>query len=298
MRRALPSLAALEVFEACARYASFTRAAEELGITQSAVSRQVAQLESFLGIALFERVRRRVLITSAGKDYADRIRVILRQTEKATDEITSAETGRVLHISSYATFAAKWLAPRLHSFSKKHPDIAFQITALNHHRAFASPDSGVDAAIHYGEASWPDSLLDRLMYERIILVCSPAYAASHEISKPADLSSATRLHQIRADAWPDILTSLGLQRISQLRGPRFDQYAMVIEAALSGLGVAAIPSFLIDHHLASGSLIQPFKASVRSRHAYYLVYPEAKRNWKSIKAFRRWIVAEARRSAD
>lgn len=298
MKRALPSLAALEVFEACARYASFTRAAEELGITQSAVSRQVAQLESFLGIPLFERVRRRVLITSAGKDYAEKIRVILRQTEKATDEITSAETGRVLHISSYATFAAKWLAPRLHSFSKKHPDIAYKLTALNHHRAFASPESGVDAAIHYGEASWPDSLLDRLMYERIIPVCSPDYAASHGIRKPADLSRATCLHQIRADAWPDMLASLNLQQISPLRGPRFDQYAMVIEAALSGLGVAAIPSFLIDHHLADGSLIQPFKASVRSRHAYYLVYPEAKRNWGSIKAFRRWIVAEARRSAD
>ena len=297
MKRALPSLAALEVFEACARYASFTRAAEELGITQSAVSRQVAQLESFLGIPLFERVRRRVLITSAGKDYAEKIRVILRQTEKATDDITSAETGRVLHISSYATFAAKWLAPRLHSFSNKHPDIAYKLTALNHHCAFASPDSGVDAAIHYGEASWPDSLLDRLMYERIIPVCSPDYAASHGISKPADLSRATYIHQIKANSWPDLLASLNLQ-IGPLRGPKFDQYAMVIEAALSGLGVAAIPSFLIDSHLANGSLIQPFKASVRSRHAYYLVYPETKWNWKSIKAFRRWIVAEARRTAD
>ena len=162
MKRTLPSLVALEVFEACARYASFTRAAEELGITQSAVSRQVAQLEDFLGIRLFERVRRRVLITSAGKSYAEKIRVILRQAERATEDITAAETGRVLHISSYATFASKWLAPRLHLFSKRHPDIAYQVTVLTHHRAFASPDSDVDVAIHYGEASWPNALLDLL----------------------------------------------------------------------------------------------------------------------------------------
>lgn len=296
MKRALPSLAALEVFEACARYASFTRAAEELGITQSAVSRQVAQLEDFLGIRLFERVRRRVLITNAGKSYAEKIRVILKQTERATDEITTAETGRVLHISSYATFAAKWLAPRLHLFSHSHPDIAFQITVLTHHRAFTSPESGVDVAIHYGEASWPDSLLDLLMYERIIPVCSPDYAKRHGINRPTDIERATCLHQSRADAWPDMLSSLGLQTVSPLRGPKFDQYGMVIEAALTGLGVAAIPSFLIDKHLANGELIQPFKASVRSRHAYYLVYPEAKRGWKAVKAFRRWNVSEARQA--
>lgn len=294
MKRTLPSLVALEVFEACARYASFTRAAEELGITQSAVSRQVAQLEDFLGIRLFERVRRRVLITSAGKSYAEKIRVILRQAERATEEITAAETGRVLHISSYATFASKWLAPRLHLFSKRHPDIAYQVTVLTHHRALSSPDSDVDVAIHYGEASWPNALLDLLMYERIVPVCSPDYAALHRIEEPPDLARATCLHQSRADAWPDMLSSLGLQTISPLRGPKFDQYAMVIEAALTGLGVAAIPTFLIEKHLAAGELLQPFDVSVRSRHAYYLVYPEAKRNWKSIKAFRRWIVAQAR----
>ena len=298
MKRNIPSLAALEVFEACARYASFTRAAEELGITQSAVSRQVAQLEEFLGVRLFERVRKRVLITSAGKSYADKIRTILKQTEKATEDITAAETGRVLHISSYATFAAKWLAPRLHLFSARFPDIAYQITVLMHHKAFASPESDVDMAIHYGEASWPDSLLDLLMYEKIVPVCSPSYAKSMSITQPSDLNRVKFLHQSRRpDVWPDMLASLGLQNINPLHGPRFDQFAMVIEAALTGLGMAAIPTFLIDRHLASGELVQPFEASMRSRHAYYLVYPEAKRNWKSIRAFRRWIVAQARLEA-
>lgn len=296
MKRAIPSLVALEVFEACARYMNFTRAAEELGITQSAVSRQIAYLEGFLGVKLFERVRRRVLITSAGKEYAEKIKAVLRQTEKATEEIATAQTGKILHISSYATFAAKWLAPRLVSFAGKYPDMPFQLTALNHHRAFASQESAVDVAIHYGEASWPDSLLDRLMHETIVPVCSPGYAESHRIKTPADLARATLLHQIKTDAWPDMFDRLGLQRTHSHSGLRFDQYAMVIEATLNGLGVAAIPNFLIESDLATGRLVALFDVSVQSRYAYYLVYPEVKRNWKNIKAFRRWIVAEARHS--
>lgn len=296
MKRRLPSLTALEVFEACARYANFTRAAEELGVTQSAVSRQIAYLEDFLGIKLFERVRRRVLITTEGREYAEKIASVLRQAERATHDITSAQMGQVLHISSFATFAAKWLAPRMPLFTARHPDVCFKITALEHYHMYRSPDSGLDVAIHYGEASWPESLLDRLMYETVLLVCTPAYAATHKLEKPADLTRVTRLHQIMTDAWPDMLAELNMSDSDLAQGPMFDQYAMVIEAALNDLGVAVIPSFIIESHLEKGELIPLFNVSIRSRHAYYLVYPEAKRNCERIKDFRRWIVAEARRS--
>nr|MBF0685983.1 LysR family transcriptional regulator [Pseudomonas sp.] len=130
----------------------------------------------------------------------------------------------------------------------------------------------------------------------IVPVCTPEYAASHRITAPADLTRATLLHQIKSDAWPDMFDHLKLQRTHSHGGLRFDQYAMVIEATLSGLGVAAIPNFLIESDLEEGRLMRLFDVSVQSRYAYYLVYPEAKRNWKSIKAFRRWIVAEARHS--
>ena len=298
MKRSLPSLSSLEVFEACARYANFTRAAEELGITQSAVSRHIAYLEKFLGFQLFERVRRRVLLTESGKEYAESIRRILRQAEKATEEVTASQTGKVLHISSYATFASKWLAPRLVDFAEQHPDIRFQLTVLDHYRAFSSPDSDVDVAIHFGEASWPDALLDRLMHETILPVCSPDYAERNRLEQPSDLRRAVRLHQIKTDSWPDMLKALGVPDDPTTRGPGFDQYAAVIEAALHGMGVGAIPTFLIGGHLKRGELIPLFNKTVKSRYAYHLVYPEAKRSLRRIKLFRRWIVAQARRSED
>ena len=296
MKRVLPSLSSLEVFEACARYANFTRAAEELGITQSSVSRHIAHLEEFLGIQLFERIRRKVLLTSAGKEYSDSIKDILRQAERATVNITTSQTGKVLHVSSYATFAAKWLAPKLVSFFNDYPDIPLQLTALDHHRAFATPDSGVDVAIHYGESSWPDSLMDLLMHEYLLLVCTPQYARDNKIVTPSDLARVTRLHQIKADSWPDMFAALNVSGVPRLRGPRFDQYGPVIEATLSGLGVAVIPSFIIESHLKAGELVALFDVSISSRYAYYIVYPEAKRSWKSIKSFRRWIVMQAKRT--
>jgi LysR family transcriptional regulator, glycine cleavage system transcriptional activator len=134
------------------------------------------------------------------------------------------------------------------------------------------------------------------MHEDNIVVCSPSYAETVGLNTPADLRKATLLHQFKADLWRDMLATLDLAEINPRKGPKFDQYAMVIEATLSGLGVAVIPSFLVESHLASGRLVQPVDATVRSRHAYYLVYPEAKRNWKSVKAFRRWIFLEARRT--
>lgn len=294
MKRVLPSLSSLEVFEACARFANFTRAAEELGITQSSVSRHIAHLEEFLGIKLFERIRRKVLLTGAGKEYAENVKSILRQAEKATVSITARETGKVLHISCYSTFASKWLVPRLVSFAEEYPDIPFQVTALDHHRAFSTPDSGVDIAIHYGESSWPDSLMDPLMHENTLIVCTPEFALKHRIHAPSDLTRVTRLHQIKADGWPDMLTALNVTGVPRLRGPRFDQYSAVIEAALCGLGVAVIPSFIIETHLKKGELIQLFDVSIRSRHSYYVAYPEEKRSWKSIKTFRRWIVSQAK----
>lgn len=293
--RGLPSLIQLGVFEAAARYGNFTRAAEELDITQGAVSRQIAQLEEFLGITLFERVRRRVIVTEAGKDYAAKISDVLKQAERATLELTSKDSGRVLTISSYAAFASAWLAGRLPSFVAQHPDIPFQLTALTHERRFAFAEKGVDVAIHYGEGSWPDALLDFLMHEEIIPVCSPAYARSISIATPADLHDAVLLHQIhRTDAWGDLLAKLNMSRIPALQGPRFDQYAMIIEAAEHGLGVAAIPRYLIERQLQTGRLVHLFGATSRSRFAYYLAFPETKRHLREVQAFRRWITAEAR----
>jgi LysR family glycine cleavage system transcriptional activator len=297
MKRLLPSLAALATFEAAARHGSFTRAAEELGLTQSAISRQIAHLESFIGLRLFERVRRRVVLTEAGRAYAAKVRVLLDRAEAATLDLLASKSGtRVLHISSLATLASLWLAPRMASFARQYPEIAYQITSYRHGPfQFGADDS--DVVIHYGEESWPDGLLHRLMDEEIVPICSPGYAAAVGLKSVDDLEGATLLQQTsRPDAWTDLLGTLGRDDINALRGPRFDLYGMIIEAALADLGVGAIPRFLVENHLASGRFIIPFECSVRSRYSYYLVYPEAKRQWPEVQAFRRWILREARQS--
>lgn len=296
IKRILPSLGALAAFEAAARHLSFTRAAEELGLTQSAVSRQIAQLEGFVGINLFERVRRRVVLTEAGRAYVAKVRVVLDQAEAATLDVLASEgSGRILHIAALATFAAHWLTPRMPGFVRAHPDIPFQITSYRH-GPFQFDDNS-DVVIHYGEASWPDGLLHRIMDEEIVPICSPGYADAIDLRTARDLGRAVLLQQTtRPDAWTSVLAELQHDDINPLRGPRFDLYAMIIEAALAGLGVGAIPRFLIEPHLAEGRLIMPFACSVRSRYSYYLVYSEAKRQWPEVQAFSRWILREARQT--
>lgn len=267
-----------------------------MGLTQSAVSRQIAHLERFLGVHLFERIRRRVVLTDAGTTYATKIRSALDHAEAATLQVLASKSGEhVLHICSLVTFASHWLTPRLASFAKEHPDIALQISSY-HHRSFDLVANDVDVAIHYGEPSWPDGLVDRLMEEEIVPACSPSYAKSIGLRSAKGLGRATLLQQTtRPDAWIDLLASLKCSDINALRGPRFALYSMLIEAAMAGLGIGAIPQFLIEDHLANGQLIRPFKGSVRSRYTYYLVYPEAKRQLREVKAFRTWILREARR---
>jgi LysR family transcriptional regulator, glycine cleavage system transcriptional activator len=293
MKRLLPSLSSLVAFEAAARHASFARAGEELGLTASAISRQIAQLEGFLGVSLFERVRRAVVLNERGHAYAGEVRATLDRAEAATlDVLASKDRGRVLHIWTLSTLTLYWLMPRMPAFVRQNPDIGFQITTYSQPFQLSGDP---DVVIHYGEPSWPGGLLHRLMDEEIVCAARPNYIKTLGLRNARDLDRATFLQQtIRADAWSDLLAKLGRPDLNALRGPRFDQYGLVIEAACGSLGLAAVPRFLIEAHLASGRLVMPFKASVRSRHAYHLVYPEAKRQWPEVQAFRRWILREAR----
>jgi len=297
MKRLLPPLGALLAFEAAARRGSFTRAGEELGLAQSAVSRHVAQIERMLGLRLFERIRKQVVLTQAGANYAEVVRELLDRTEGATLDILSSRRGeRVLHIATLATLGSNWLAPRMASFVKQYPQVSFQISTYRH-GPFDFNTHKCDVAIHYGEPSWPNGLLHRLFIEDIVPICSPSYRTEIGLRSSSDLPRAVLLQQTtRPDAWTDILSHLGRQDINSLRGPRFDLYSMIIEAALGGLGIGAVPRFLVESYLMEGRLIVPFKCSVRSRYAYYVVYPEAKRQSAEVQSFRRWILAQARRT--
>ncbi|WP_349369664.1 transcriptional regulator GcvA [Salinarimonas sp.] len=288
----LPSLGALSAFEAAARHGSFTRAAEELALTQGAVSRQVAGLETQIGVKLFERVRQRVALTPAGAAYAVEVRAALRQISSATLNVMAFRgAGGVLNLAILPTFGTRWLIPRLPRFTEAYPNVT--INFATRVRPFDFAREGHDAAIHFGGPAWPGARLHRLMGEEIIPVASPALVARHRLAEPSDVLGVPLLQQAtRPRAWEQWLTEAALDPAQATPGPRFEQFAMVGQAAVAGLGLAIVPRFLVEEELRAGVLVTPFERPSRSEEAYWLVYPEEKAALPAVSAFRAWLLAE------
>lgn len=301
MRRVLPSLSALTVFEASARHGSFTRAAEELKLTQSAVSKQIRGLEDFLGAPLFERVRQRILLTEAGKAYLKSVREALEIMEAATMEALAFQgSGSALNIATLPTFGTRWLAPRLGGFARAHPKIALNITARVW--PFDLVEENLDVAIYFGNEPWPGGHCDWLMDEEVSPVIAPSLAAAAgALRSPRDLGRIDLLHhRARPRAWQDWLAAAGAPGVNAFHGIRFEQFEMIIQAAISGVGIALVPRFMIAQELKAGSLVLPFArapfATAQNTGSYYLVCAERKRALPQVAAFRDWILAEARTS--
>jgi LysR family glycine cleavage system transcriptional activator len=291
-RLSVPSLSALAAFEAAARHGSFTRAAEELNLTQGAVSRQVGHLEKTLGIALFERVRKRVALTATGAVYATEIRDGLSRLAAATVSAMAFRGGAgVLHLAILPTFGTRWLIPRLPRFTEAHPGITINFaTKLV---PFDFSREPIDAAIHFGDPVWPGAKLHRLMGEEVVPVAAPALVARIGLAEPADMLRAPLLQQsTRPRAWANWLEQQGLPPQRALMGPRFEQFAMVSQAAVAGLGIAIVPRFLVEEELRSGALVIPVDRPVTGSGGYYLVYPEAKETLPAVAAFRDWLLGE------
>lgn len=290
----MPSIACLQAFECIARHGSVTRAAQEMNLTQSAVSRQICQLESLVDVSLFERVRQRLVITDAGKLYLNDVRSILAGLQEATTRIMACG-GKTdfLNLAVLPTFATRWLMPRLNRFLEKHP--AVTINFATRLVPFDFCTEPFDASIHYGLPNWPGATSYHLMDEDTVPVCSPSYRLAHHIKKTADLARVTLLHQTtRTQAWADWFEKAGIKEGHSLRGPRFEQFGMIVQAVSCHLGVAILPKLLIEEELASGKLVQLFDIPIRGRNAYYLVDPEAKASSSLVSAFARWIVGQAK----
>ena len=294
MGRTLPSLQALEAFEASARQRSFTRAAAELHVTQGAVSRQVQGLEAQVGLPLFHRIRQRIVLTPAGEAYLAKVRPALDRLEAATLELQAFKgAGGVLNLAILPTFGTKWLIPRIPAFSAKHPEVLVNFTTRIQAFDFEEePD--LDAAIHYGEGHWPGALVDPLMEERVIAVCAPHLAG--DLRQPADVAGHTLLQLInRPQGWEEWLAAASAPGVDGRRGPRFESHLMVIQAALAGLGLAVLPDFLVVDELAAGRLVEPFPGlAAKSRRAYWLAYPERNKELPALTAFRAWLMKEIR----
>jgi len=289
----LPPIGSLVAFECAARHESFSRAAEELHLTQSAVSRQIRALEEIVGVALFERVRQRVVLSEAGRAYLADVRRSLGELGDATHRVMGfAGTRGVLELAVLPTFGARWLVPRLARFLALHPDVTVNLAARIEPFDFA--DDPFDAAIHVGQPVWAGGVLEHLMDEEVVPVARPDWLAGRGLAAPADLADRPLLHQsTRPSAWADWFASVGVTTDAAWRGPRFDQFSMVAEAAACGLGAALVPRFLIEEELASGRLAILFPEPLRTRSAYYIVHPASKGRSALLRAFEEWIVAEA-----
>jgi DNA-binding transcriptional LysR family regulator len=295
VRRRIPSIEALIAFEAAARHLSFTRSAEELVLTQSAVGRQVASLEEYLGVPLFNRVKKRLSLTEIGQIYARQVRENLERMERDTlAAMAHRDAGGILELAVIPTFATRWLIPRLPKFYAAHEHVTINLTTRA--EPFLFTDTPFDAAIHFGDSVWPGSIAKHLFGEEMTPVCSPRLLEGGTVIEPRDVTKFTLLHQsARPDAWRHWLAQAGIDDVDCMRGQRYELFSMLVEAARAGLGIALVPSFFVSHELATGELILPCELSLRSDKGYYLVYPECKQNSPLLQAFELWLLAEASR---
>ncbi len=290
-RRFLPSMSVLAAFESAARRQSFTAAAAELHLTQSAVSRQIRTLEELLGAELFVRERQTVRLTAAGEAYANDIRRALQQIAAATLGFKANPQGGTLNLAILPTFGTRWLAPRLPKFQAAHPGITLNLSTRL--APFDFQVDPLDAAIHFGPPEWPGAKLDFLMKESVVPACSAAVKAKYKLSTPADLLDAPLMHLAsRPDAWERWLRAAGVE-FDDLEGMLVDQFAVAAQAAIAGLGVALLPTFLIEAELARGDLVLAIDKPMESVDHYYLAWPVSRQAYPPLQAFREWIRQEA-----
>lgn len=299
MTARLPSLNGLRAFEAAARHLSFTLAAAELNVTQTAISHQIRRLEEELGIRLFVRQNRALALTPEARDYLPGVRAAFNDLRLATDRLLRKDDDKVLTVSTLASLAAKWLLPRLADFQEQHPGIDVRITTSTSLVDFQRDD--VDAAIRYGRGQWPGLRADWLMADELFPVCSPSLLRGDKpLRRPEDLRNHPLLHTSNAnsDDWRLWLTAAGLPSdIARQPGITFDMIFMTIQAAIDGIGVAMGRTSYVQDDIAKGRLVVPFKIALPADAGFYLVSPEGRREAPKLVAFRDWMIAATQNKA-
>jgi LysR family transcriptional regulator, glycine cleavage system transcriptional activator len=288
-RPRLPPLRALLAFEAAARHATFSQAAEELAVTPSAVSHQIQQLEDFLGVQLFRRHAGRALLTEAGHTYANEIKAAFGLIAAATNLVApQSQTGHLV-IASSPSFAAKWLQPRLPDFLRANPDVRVRLSTLS------SPDDldrdRCDIAIVYGYRPAAQNHAEPLLVERLRPLCSPGLVASLGLRVPADLARATLIHSVNALTWADYLRRIGSGGVRPGNELWLDRSTIAIDAAVAGLGVVLESELLAEQELRDGRLVAPFddQAFGVATESYFLVRPAGFRNGTQVGKFETWL---------
>jgi LysR family glycine cleavage system transcriptional activator len=290
MPRILPNLAQLEAFEATARLGGVSRAAEELRLTQSAVSRQILGLEAGLGAPLFVRIRKRLVLTEAGGAYLEEVRTSLAGLEAATEALRSARgRGGVLNLGVLPTFGASWLVPRLGRFQAAYPEIRTRL--VTRPEPFDFTFDPLDAAIHFGAPVWPGAATEFLAHEDMAAVAEPDLAA--RLSSPAEVAAAPLIQTSpRPFAWREWFQAFDAAEPALSPRLHVDTFAMALEAVMAGLGVAVLPIFAVGALVEAGRIGVVLNHRIRSESSYYLAFPEGRRSHYPTSAFRTWIKRE------
>lgn len=310
MARQLPSLIALRAFEAAARHLSFTAAAQELSVTQGAISRHIKSLETYLRVALFRRLPRSLELTPEGGLYYPALREALDTMERATRRLLNGNQDRVLTLSVLPTLAMNWIIPRLSEFNALHPSIEIHmVTSI----LPADFHTEIDMAIRVGARhperyrdargridlimtdDWTGIEAEHLMPDILMPVCSPTLIdGSPPLRELSDLRQHTLLHNAtRPHAWADWLRAVGVSDMDVSAGASYGHFFMTLQAAAQGKGVACVPSVLVANDLATGRLVTPFDGRVESAGAYHLLYRKREADSRKIRVFREWLLAEA-----
>ncbi|ATA51898.1 LysR family transcriptional regulator [Variovorax boronicumulans] len=298
MRRKIPPLQTLVCFDAAARHESYTRAAQELALTQSAVSRQVGALEAFLGVALFRRTRHGVALTASGAAYARQIARRLEAMERDTlDAMAHQGEGGSLSLAAVPTFATRWLVPRLRGFAALQPDVVVHIETRT--RPFLFADAEFDAALYAGTPAqvenWAGTRALLLMHEDVVPVCSPSLLPHGKAVSPEAIAQMPLLQQsTRPDGWRQWFDAQQVDAPTARGGPRYELFSILAAAASHGLGVALMPTMLVADELARGELVVACPRALSGERSYYLVTPERADQRPLLKLFSDWLLAQAR----
>ena len=286
-RRYFPAVHLLMAFEAVARSGSITTAAEELALTQGAVSRQIMKLEEQIGVRLFDRNRKRLCLTKLGARYLQDVQGALDKIAYATVSLTTNPEGGVLKLAILPTFGTYWFAPKLPGFLATNPGVTINLTT--HLESFDLRRHDYDAAIFFGSEAWEDTDCLKLMDEAVVPACSAEFLTLHRVAEPRDLLQAPLLHlSSRPHAWKNWLASHSIMEPPPL-SMVFDQFATLAQAAKHGMGIALLPWFLIEGFLKSGELVSAYGPPVSIKGEYYLVWLKSRANYPPVQNLIRWV---------
>lgn len=297
MKKFFPPMHELVSFEACARHRNFTQAAGELSVTVSAVSRQVQSLEHRLGVLLFRRAGGRATTTEAGERLLLKILPALRLIDSAAaDVLSSGNESACLNLSVLPTFALQWLIPRIPEFNARYPEVSIHLRP--HLTGIEALPEDLHAAIRFGLGTWPGCRSDYLLGRSMVVICSPDWLnARRSLTKPSDMLTQSLLHHVaRPLAWGEWFSQAQVRAPESLPGPRFEQYSLIIQSVVSGMGAGLVPACFVEQHIREKKLIKPFSCDLASDAGYFLVWKEEMSSSASLTKFHSWIRSAARKS--